>query len=898
MRFLRAALARVRGLFVGTSADAELREELEAHLEMEIAEYMRRGMSPEDARRLALRNAGGLTQAAESVRDQRGMPWLEDVWRDFTLALRSLRRNRGFAIAVILTLALGIGANTAMFTVLRGTLLRGLPNRDGEHLVYLRQSTEGAGRENVLFSVPEVNDYRTGSTTLSAIAQYSSMTFVLERGNDDPVRVRTGIVSGNYFDVMGLSAVAGRLTSDADDGAAAVPVVVLSYPFFLEHFGGDRHVVGQTVRINGKVATVVGIAQAAPLYPQLTDVFVNLVTSPHHLGATMATNRSHRMTELFARLRPGTSVDQARDEITRIAGNVVRDHPESYAAGARYTISVMPLRSAINERASLTLWLLMGGAGFVLLIACANVANLTLMRGVGREREMLVRAALGAARWRLRRLLLVENLTLALLGGALGVLVAFAGLRLLVAFAAQLTPRANEIRVDGVVLGVSLATSVLVAIALSFASRVGGGWGGSTAPLIGVTHRSTFGRARQRFQQTLVVAQVAVCMVLLTGAGLLVRTLAKLHSVETGVHADHALTLYLPVLGSQESYVVDAARNAALFEQMRDRVAALPEVQVASLAIAAPLERSIIDFDIKADGFPVNPNEPPPHAQFKAVDPYYFAAAGIPVIAGRAVQTTDKAGPTVVMLNASLAKQLFGTRDPVGQRVAWTGEILKLFGPSAGAWRTVVGVTGDTRDDGLDNQPTSTMYQVFGAGFPVFGATLIVRTRSDPAAIAPTVMRAVRELNPRQLIEQVRTLEQIRDDAVAPRRLNAMFIASFGLLALAIAMVGIAGVLAFSVSSRTSEIGIRMSFGADAARVRRMILGEGGVLLGIGLVIGVVGGLLATRALAGLLFGVAPDDPVTFGVVALALTTIGLAACWVPATRAARVDPAVALRSE
>src|SRR5205085_438964 len=319
---------------------------------------------------------------------------------------------------------------------------------------------------------------------------------------DEPVHIQAGIVSGNYFEVMGLAPALGRLTSRQDDGPAAAPIAVLSHAFWMQHFGGDPKVIGRRVRINDMASTIVGVVQRTPQYPTRTDLFVNMVTSPHHLSATMKQGRTHRMTEVFARLAPNATVEQAGAEIARIGTNVRADHPEAYERAARYDISVSPLRLALNERASLTLWLLMGAAAFVLLIACANVANLTLMRGVRREREMLVRAALGAGSWRLRRLLLAENLALALVGGALGVLVAFAGLKMLVAFAAQLTPRADEIRVDGLVLTVGLLTSVAAAIVLSFVPQVA-----AESSLGAAGRRTTAGRARQRLQQTLVVAQ-------------------------------------------------------------------------------------------------------------------------------------------------------------------------------------------------------------------------------------------------------------------------------------------------------------------------------------------------------------------------------------------------------
>ncbi|MBV9879646.1 MAG: ABC transporter permease [Gemmatirosa sp.] len=896
-RRLRIVSLRLRSVFRRREVERELDEELQDHIERQTAENVRQGMPPDRARAAALRALGNIELRKEQVRDTRGLRWLEELPRDVAFGVRALRRAPGFALTVVLTLALGIGANTAMFTLLRGTLLRPLPNRDAERLVYLRQSAPGAQEQNVLFSVPEIADYRASAKTLGAIAEYSSvLPFTLVGADGTAARIRAGIVSGNYFDVMGLAPVAGRLTTVGDDGPAAAPVVVLSHRFWMEHFGGDPRVVGRTVRLNDRVSTIVGVVQAAPDYPRPTDVFVNTVTSPHHLSATMVTERTHRMTEIFGRLAPNATVAQARDEIGHLAAAMFRAHPEAYEKSSQYTIAMLPLRDAVNERASLTFWLLMGAAAFVLLIACANVANLTLMRGVGREREMLVRAALGAGRGRLRRLLVVENLTLALLGGALGVLVAWAALALLVAFAAQLSPRAREIRVDGVVLAVGLATSVVAAVALSFLPQIGGE-GAAAAPLAPAGRRTTLGRGRQRVQRSLVVAQLAVCMVLLTGAGLLVRTLAKLQSVETGVRADHVLTIELPLDGPLEVVVMNQPANLARYERLRERVAAIPGVGVASLGVSAPLRGSLVDFDVKAEGRAAAPDRPTPHASLRTADPAYFTAAGIPLLAGRAFASTDRRGTApVVLLNQSFARQLFGDENPIGRRVAWTGAVLK-FTPISDQWRTVVGVVGDTRDQGLEGDPTPTMFEPFAQEM-VFGGALVLHTTTDPASLAPTVVRAIRETIPRQLIEQVATLEQIRDETVAPRRLNALFIASFGTLALAIAMVGIAGVLAFSVSARVAEIAIRMSLGANARRVYRMILGEGGVLLATGLAVGLFGALAVTRLLRGLLFGVTPHDPMTLGGVALVLAAVGVAACWLPAARAARVDPAVVLRAD
>ncbi|MEO7964787.1 MAG: ABC transporter permease [Gemmatimonadaceae bacterium] len=896
-RLLTIIPLRLRTLFRRDEVERDLEDELLDHIERETAENIRRGLTPHAARLAARRALGNIELQKENVRDTRGTRGFEEFARDARFALRSLRLARGFASAVVITLALGIGANTAMFALLRGTLLRPLPNRDGDRLVYLRQSADGAGRENVLFSVPEIADLKSSTKSLASVAEYSSaLPFTLAGSDGVQVRVRAGVISGNYFDVMGLEPVLGRLTNTRDDGPTAVSVVVLTHQYWMEHFGGDSGVIGHSVRLNDRVATIVGVVQPAPHFPRRTELFTNMVTSPHHLSATMVTERTHRMTELFGRLTPTGTVDQLRTETRRLMASMMRDHPESYDKVSQHLLTVSPLRSVLNERASLTFWLLMGAAGFVLLIACANVSNLTLMRGVRREREMLVRTALGAGTARLRRLLLVENLTLALLGGALGVLVAIAGTKLLVAFAAQLSPRAAEIRVDGVVLAVGLVTSVLAAIALSYVPRLGGerALAASLAPS---GRRSTLGHGRKRFQQSLVVAQVAVSLVLLTGAGLLVRTLTKVQSVETGVRVEHVLTFDLPLGGDLLKEVMKQPENLARYERIRDRVAALPGVEAVALGSGAPLRSTLLDFDVKAEGRALAPNQPMPHPSIRMVDPQYFSTAGIPLIKGRDFESTDLRGAArVVMLNRAAARQLFGDDDPIGQRVALTGAVLK-FTPLSGDWQTVVGLVGDTRDNGLDAELTPTMFEPFAQEL-VLGGALLVRTGPDPDALRATIMRTIRDVHPRQLIENVATLEQIRDEHVAPRRLNAIFVASFATLALLIAMVGIAGVLAFSVASRTPEIGIRLSLGASAGRVHRMVLSEGGALLAIGLIFGLAGALVGARVLGGLLFGVSPQDPATIGSVALVLSLVGLAACWIPAARAARVDPTVALRAD
>ncbi|MDZ4673012.1 MAG: ABC transporter permease [Gemmatimonadota bacterium] len=810
---------------------------------------------------------------------------------DLRFALRSLAKARGFALAVILTLGLGIGANTAIFSVVRGVLLRPLPHRDGDQLVYLRQSVLGPGGENVLFSVPEILDFRENASSLGGIAEYSGMIYTLQ-GDDDAVRLTVGLVTGNYFQVMGLSPVLGRLLTDADDGTGVPPVIVLTHEYWMSRFHGDSGIVGQDIRVDGQAVAVVGVVQPAPYFPTRMDALMNMVISEHHTSALMVHGRTHRMTEMVARLAPGATVASARAEVAAIRTRVQADNLDAYDAASGYRVTLTPFQEVLGEQARLTLWLLMGAAAFVLVISCANVANLTLMRGVRREHELVVRAALGAGAGRLRRLLLVENMVLATGGALLGLIMAAGGLRLLIAFAERVSPRAGEIRLDSMVLGFTILLTLGVALLLSYAPRLAKEGTLGTWISQGVA-RASGSLRRQRLQRGLVVAQIAVSVILLTGAGLLTRTMIRLSEVDTGLDADEVLTMEVPISGGGRS----DADTKALYDRMKFELAALPGVREVGVGSVIPLRLAGFQLEVKAEGRPLAAGEAMPRAEFRTASPEYFRAAGIPLRRGREFTSTDMQGQgLVVILNETLAQRLFGEADPIGQRVAWTGDVLRFI-PVSGDWRTVVGIVGDTKDGGLDVETYPALFQPF-AQEQVFSGGLVIRAERDASTLGSAATRVVRGITPQDPIENVLTVSEIKDQSVAPRRLNATLVGAFGVLAVIIAAVGIAGVLAFSVSARTNEIGIRMSLGADRGRVQRMILGEGGVLLGLGLLSGIVGALFATRVIQGLLFGVAPHDPVTLALVALIMMAVGIGACWLPALRAARVDPAVSMRGQ
>ncbi len=893
MRHLRAALARIAGAFRGDRGDDDLRDEMQAHLEMEIAEHIRRGMAPDAARRQALMASGGLTQAVEAVRDQRGLPWIESIGADVKYALRALRHSPAFTAVVVVTLALGIGANTAIFSVVRGVLLKPLPHRDGDRLVYLRQSTDGPSGANVSFSVPEVREYRTGAPSLGGIAEYSPWFHTLKM-DDDAIRIDAGLVTGNFFEVMGLSPVLGRLTRPADDGTGVPPVMVLTHEFWLKRFGGDSGIVGKQLRLDGTSVTVIGVLQPAPFFPDRMDALLNMVVSPHHLSAQMVEARVHRMTEIVARLAPGATLEQARREVASVHAWMQREHADAYESASNYRVAVIPFKEALGERARLTLWLLMGAAAFVMIISAANVTNLTLMRGIRREHELAVRAALGAGVRRLRRLLLVENLVLTLLGAVLGVIMAIEGVELLTSLAARYSARASEIQLDSVALGFTLALSVAIALLLSLVAPLPKE--GTLGSISAGVRRTTGNLRRQRLQRSLVVAQVAVSVVLLAGAGLLTRTMMQLADVSTGLRTEEVLTMPVSLLDPTRVDPATDATNKELYGRMQREIRVLPGVIEVGLGSTMPLTRTGLAFDVKAEGRPLAVGEATPQADIRTASPEYFRASGIPLLKGREFSTTDQAGSgRVVIINRRLADQFFPGEEPVGKRVAFTGEILK-FTPFSSEWRTIVGVVGNTQDGGLDAEPRLVVFAPFAQEFAVLGG-LVIRADSNASKLAATATRIVRRIVPTVPIENVMTISQIKDQSVSPRRLNAALVSSFGILAVLIAAVGIAGVLAFSVSARTNEIGIRMSLGADGGQVQRMILKEGGMLLGIGLALGIAGALLAARVIRGLLFGVAAHDPATFIGVAVLMGVVGMVACWIPALRAARIDPAIAMRA-
>ena len=651
------------------------------------------------------------------------------------------------------------------------------------------------------------------------------------------------------------------------------------------------------MQINGISATFVGVAEPAPPYPERTDIFVNMATSPHHLSASMNTDRIHRMTEAFARLAPNATVASARTEVSTITSRIHADHPEAYDAGSGYDVTVTPLKTQLTSRARPTLLLLLATAFLVLIIACANLANLTLTRVLRRDHELAIRASLGGSRMALRRALLIENLVLAGAGAGLGLLMASVSLDLLINFAERFTSRASEIALDGSVFGFALVAAFAASVLFTLVPPLPGGDSVGLALTRSGT-RSTGGSRARRAQRALVVAQIGTSFVLLIGAGLLLRTMLHLGKVDPGFDTAQVLSMDIP--SDFESRTSVQFRE--LYLSILNDVHALPGVEAAALTSAIPLTATSGGFTTQwvmdVEGHEPAPGAPAPRADFRVVSPEYFATMGIDMLRGREFVTTDvEDAQKVMVINESMAKAYFGDREPIGRRSAWTEDIFRFMGLSP-EFRTVVGVVADTRDAGLDASVVHTVYHPYRQFFPQFAQSLVVRVSGNPVSVMPAIREAILDHDPNMAIDNVATIADLGSASVAPRRLNAMLLGAFAVLALVIAAVGIGGVLAFSVGSRTREFGIRSALGAARRQIWSGVLAEGARLAAFGVVLGSVTAVVLTRFISGLLFGVPALDPVTFVAVGLLLAGVAIVAAWVPAWRAAEVSPMEAMRSE
>ncbi len=816
--------------------------------------------------------------------------------RDLKLAVRSLSRVPSLWIAVGLTLALGIGANAAIFSVVRAVLLRPLANRDEDRLLYVRQSAPGIGVPNATFSVPEIQDIGSGLKTIKELGTFSEIDFTVV-GLGTPREIPAGVVDGNYFEVMGLHPVLGRLLGPSDDGRNAAGAIVLTYKFWRNELHSDPSVIGKTVRLESvsgaRSATVVGVLEPSVPYPVATEIIANVVTSPHHLSATMVTGREHRMTEVFARLAPGATLEAAQAELRTVYSTMLGAHPDVYKPEDHFTIAATRMHDQINSRANTILWLLFAASGLLFVIACSNVANLVLARAVRRESELAVRSALGASTSVLRRSLLAEGFVLCVSGAIAAILLAVPMVSILGRYASRFSVRANDITLDFSLVWFGVGLALAAAVFLAYIPKLPS----PNSPQGGLSGRGTrVAGGSTRKLRIFAVTQIAASFLLLAGACVLMKTLFVLEQTRPPFSSANVLAVNLPVM----SYGKTPEQVSQFYRDIKNRIASMPGVEQVSEGFNVPWrsERaSTISFSFAAQGaHRKDTGKDDFRADFRSVSPGFFGTLGVPLLEGRDFNDGDKEGSErVVIISQSMAQQLYPGQDALNRKMWWTDGVMKFIGISTEP-RRIIAVVPDFDDENIIPAPAMTIYQPIDQ--EGWSGRLFVRAHQDPYALVPAITRTIHEMSADQPVEHASTLNDVRAEVLTPDRLNAIVFGGFAAVALLISVVGVAGVLAFSVSGRTREFGIRMALGAQPRDILTNVLVEGLVMAGIGVGSGILVGFVVARAVNSYL--AALQQPGALAFVASAGVILGAAviASAVPAARAARVNAVEALRSE
>jgi predicted permease len=799
-----------------------------------------------------------------------------------------LARAKGLAITVIITLGLGIGANAAVFSVVRGILLRPLINRDEDRLIYVRQSAPGIGVDNYTFSMPEIDDFKQRATTIAAFGDFSTVDLAMIAFGGEPRMVKAGVVNGSFFDVMGLRPALGRLLTPGDDGPKAAGAAVLTYRFWKTAFNSDPTVVGKDIRLGVGIATIVGVLEPSIPYPTETEIMANMVTSPHHLGATMVTRRTHRMTDLFGRLKAGVSLDAARAELTALHTSMVREHPDAYSKRANVQLRVAKLRDQIAAPARTILIVLLSAAAIVFVIACSNVANLILARSVRREGELAVRAALGASRGALRRTLLAESLVLSTAGAAAGLYIADPLVTLMARYAARFSVRALEVTVDSSVVWVGAGLAIAAAVLLAFVPRLPSSRAPTGLGLAGGTVRIT--PTTNRRLRIFATTQIAFSFVLLAGAAMLLGTLITLQAERTDYDMRHVLAFDIP---SPAPDVRDA-KVVPFHDEAVRRIGQLPGVDGVAVGSFVPWrdagDNSQVRYNTSftAEGYTPADGEDPPRGRLRFVSPGFFSVVGIRLVAGREFTDADRrSAERVAIVSQSIAQRFFLNGDALNRHILSAD-------PNSSAVGRIVGVVADVDDENLAGQSALMIY------VPVrrSAGRLFVRAASDPHTLVPAVTRTIREIASDQPIERAATLEEVRAELLSPDRVNALVFSGFAGIALLIAVVGIAGVLAFSVSARTREFGMRLAVGCSPRALLMHVLSQGTVIAVIGIGAGAAGGFVLSSVATRFFTAVQLPGPLATAAAATVLLAAAVVASWLPAARASRIDVIEALRSE
>ncbi|HJX00296.1 MAG TPA: ABC transporter permease [Terriglobales bacterium] len=887
------SFARVRSLFRNLinkeAVDEQLDEEVSSYIEMLVDEKIKSGMTRDKALRAAKIELGGSDQVKEEVRSVRSGAWLDTLRQDLRFGWRMIVRNPGFSALVVGTLALGIGANTAIFSVVYGVLLRPLPYLQGGNLVVLKQQATKANQDNIAFSPKEVFDYRDYNHTLQSVVEYHSMTFLL-LGKDTAERVQTAVVSANFFDVLGVKPMLGRTFVSSDENKDADAVLVLSHEYWMNHQGADPNIVGKVFQMNNKPHTVIGVLPPIPQYPAMNDVYMPTSQCPFRSNPKTVANRQARMLPaVFGRLKPGVSLQAAQADLSTVARQLESSYPKDYPKEYGYGVAVAPLQAELTRRARMTLLVLLGAAGFVLLIACANVANLMLARLMKRERELAVRSALGAGKMRLIRQLLTESVMLAVAGGALGLLIAPPALQLLVRFAARFTTRAAEVKIDLPVLLFTLVVSVVTGLLFGLAPAISSSRQLSDA-LKQASGQTTSGSKRQRLRALLVVAQVTVSFMLLVGAGLMIRSILTLQNVNPGFRPDRLLTMRIST--GFTKYTTTEQYNGLGTEILR-RVRAIGGIESAALATNYPFSPSGIisgpgNNNFQIEGKPVSKGELAPTVDVTLVGTGYFETIRQPLLEGRTfVDHDDQHSEQVAVINERMAHHRWPSEDPMGKRITFD---------DGKNWIKIVGIVGNVREYGLAKAADDELY--LSTAQQGFFSSLLVRTTADPLNIAPLVRSAVHSVDPQVAIDRVDTIERLQQESFASPRTTTILLGVFAALAVIISATGIAGVMALSIGQRTHELGIRLALGQSVMSLLQMVVKHGIALALAGTILGIIGALGVSRLISSLLYQTSPTDVLTYAAVSLVFLLVAAISCFVPARRVTMIDPSQALRQE